>query len=186
MERAGQLLSAWDISVIPDHPPLAWWTDPPGPSESGGTVRLPWSASDDYGVTVLKAELHLTARPGAPPLEVVIPLPDGAPKSAHGIHPHDLIAHPWAGLNVTARLIAEDGSGQTGASEAATFDLPERTFHNEVAKALVELRKGLSVHPDDHDDALTALDGMMQQPEPVRDRLRRISEPERDLLPDGP
>ena len=128
-------------------------------------MRLPWSATDDYGVTHLQAELHLTARPDAPPLVIAIPLPDGAPKSAHGIHPHDLIAHPWAGLNVTARLIAQDGSGQTGASEAATFDLPERTFHNAVAKALIEMRKGLSLHPDDHDDALTALDGLMQKPE---------------------
>jgi uncharacterized protein (TIGR02302 family) len=165
VERAGEPLSAWDISVIPDHAPVAWWTEPPGPSETGGTVRLPWSTTDDYGVTGLKAELHLTARPDAPSLEVVIPLPDGAAKSAHGIHLHDLIAHPWAGLNVTARLIAQDGSGQTGESEAATFDLPERTFHNEVAKALVAIRKGLSVHPDDHDEALTTLDGLMQKPE---------------------
>jgi uncharacterized protein (TIGR02302 family) len=163
--RGGQDLAAWDISVIPDHAPVAWWTEPPGPSESGGLVRLPWSATDDYGVTHLSAELRLTARPDAPPIEIVIPLPDGAPKSAHGIHPHDLIAHPWAGLNVTARLIAQDGSGQTGASDSAAFDLPERTFHNVVAKALIEVRKGLSVHPDNHDDALAALDGMMQKPE---------------------
>lgn len=163
--RGGQPLAAWDISVIPDHAPVAWWTEPPGPSESGGTVRLPWSATDDYGVTHLQAELHLTARPDAPPLAIAIPLPDGAPKSAHGIHPHDLIAHPWAGLNVTGRLIAQDGSGQTGASEAATFDLPERTFHNEVAKALIEIRKGLSLHPEDRDEALTTLDGLMQKPE---------------------
>lgn len=158
-------LAAWDISVVPDHAPVAWWTEPPGPSESGGTVRLPWSATDDYGVTHLQAELHLTARPDAPPLVIPIPLPDGAPKSVHGIHPHDLLAHPWAGLNVTARLIAQDGSGQTGASEAATFDLPERTFHNEVAKALIEVRKGLSLHPEEHDQALTTLDGLMQKPE---------------------
>ncbi len=163
--RGSQPLGAWDISVIPDHAPVVWWTEPPGPSDSGGRVRFPWSATDDYGVTHLQAELHLTARPDAPPLVLVIPLPDGAPKSAHGIHPHDLIAHPWAGLNVTARLTVQDGSGQTGGSEAATFDLPERTFHNAIAKALVEMRKGLSLHPEDHDEALTALDQLMQQPE---------------------
>jgi uncharacterized protein (TIGR02302 family) len=163
--RGGQPLAAWDISVIPDHAPVAWWTEPPGPSESGGRVRFPWSATDDYGITHLQAELHLTARPDAPSLVIVLPLPDGAPKSAHGIHPHDLIAHPWSGLNVTARLIAQDGSGQTGVSEAATFDLPERTFRNVIAKALVEMRKGLSLHPEDRDAALTALDGLMQQPE---------------------
>jgi uncharacterized protein (TIGR02302 family) len=165
VERAGRSLAAWDISVIPDRPPVAWWTEPPGPTDSGGRARLPWSATDDYGVTHLQAELRLTARPDVPPLVIVIPLPDGAPKSAHGIHPHDLIAHPWAGLNVTGRLIAQDGSGQTGVSEATTFDLPERPFHNAIARTLVEIRKGLSLHPEDHDDALTALDGLMQKPE---------------------
>src|SRR4029077_11508842 len=89
-----------DISGTPTPPPVAWWTEPPGPSESGGRVRFPWSATDDYGVTHLQAELHLTARPDAPPLVLAIPLPDGAPNAAHGIHPHDLIAHPWSGLNV--------------------------------------------------------------------------------------
>jgi uncharacterized protein (TIGR02302 family) len=163
--RGGQSLAAWDISVIPDHVPVAWWTDPPGPSESGGRVRFPWSATDDYGVTHLQAELRLAARPDAPPLVIVIPLPDGAPKSAHGIHPRDLISHPWAGLKVDARLIAQDGSGQSGASETASFELPERSFHNAIAKALIEMRKGLSLHPEDHDEALTALDGLMQKPE---------------------
>jgi uncharacterized protein (TIGR02302 family) len=163
--RDGQSLAAWDISVIPDHPPVAWWTEPPGPSEAGSRIRLPWSTTDDYGVTKLRAELRLTARPDAAPLEIEVPLPNGAPKSAHGIHPHDLIAHPWAGLNVTARLVAQDGSGQTGTSEAAAFDLPERTFNNETAKALIAMRKGLSLHPDDHDDALSGLDAMIQKPE---------------------
>lgn len=163
--RDGQELAVWDLSVVLDQPPLAWWTSPPGPSESRGRTRLPWSATDDYGVTELRAELRLTARPDAPPLTIAIPLPAGNPKAAHGIHPHDLIAHPWAGLGVTARLTARDGAGQTGTSEAATFDLPERAFHNEIAKALIEMRKGLSLHPDDHGDALEALDGMMQKPE---------------------
>jgi uncharacterized protein (TIGR02302 family) len=165
VERSGGELAAWNLSVIPDQPPMAWWTEPPGPSESSGRIRLPWSATDDYGVTDLHAELRLTARPDAPPVEIAIPLPNGSPKTAHGIHPHDLIAHPWAGLGVSARLVARDGAGQTGASEAATFDLPERTFHNEIAKLLIEMRKGLSLHPDVHDEALEGLDELMQKPE---------------------
>ena len=164
LERGGQPLAAWDIAVAPDQPPVAWWTEPPGPTETGGRVRLPWSATDDYGVIHLQAELHLDARPDASPLIVEIPLPNGAPKSSHGIHPHDLIAHPWAGLGVTARLVARDGAGQTGTSAPAAFELPERTFHNEIAKALIAMRKGLSVHPDDRGDALAALDELMQQP----------------------
>jgi uncharacterized protein (TIGR02302 family) len=116
-------------------------------------------------VVDLKTQLRLTEQPDAPPLEVAVPLPNGSPKSAHGLHPHDLVAHPWAGLGVTARLVARDGAGQTGTSDAAEFTLPERDFHNPVAKALIAMRKGLSLHPDDSGDALEALDGLMQQPE---------------------
>ncbi len=163
--RGGHELAAWDISVIADQPPVAWWTEPPGPSDLGPRIRLPWSVTDDYGVSRLQAELRLTARPDAPPVEIAIPLPNGAPKAAHGIHPHDLIAHPWAGLSVSARLVARDGAAQTGASDAAVFTLPERTLNNAIAKSLIEMRKGLSLHPDERADALEGLDALMQKPE---------------------
>jgi uncharacterized protein (TIGR02302 family) len=163
--RSGGDLAAWNVSIVPDQPPMAWWTDPPGQTQESARIRLPWSIADDYGVTALRAELTLTARPDARPLEITIPLPNGASKTAHGIHPQDLISHPWAGLSVSARLVARDGAGQTGASEAAVFDLPERVFHNEIAKDLIEIRKGLSLHPENHDDALETLDGLMQRPE---------------------
>ena len=163
--RKGGELASWNVSLIPDRPPTATWTDPPGTTEASAKIRLPWSATDDYGVANLRAELRLTARPDAAPVEITIPLPNGSPKNGHGIHPHDLIAHPWAGLGVSARLVARDGLGQIGASETANFDLPERAFHNAVAKALIEMRKGLSLHPDQRDEALQALDGMMLRPE---------------------
>ena len=163
--RDGRDLAAWNISVTPDQAPSVKWTEPPGRSDIGTRIRLPWTATDDYGVTALQAEIVLTERLAAPKQELAIPLPNGAPKSAHGIHQQDLVAHPWAGLSVTARLVARDGSGQTGVSEPATFDLPERVFHNEIAKALIEMRKGLSLHPAERGDALTALDGLMQDPD---------------------
>ena len=50
--RDGKDLAEWDISVIPDKPPVAWWTEPPGPSEAAPRVRLPWSASDDYEMCI--------------------------------------------------------------------------------------------------------------------------------------
>ncbi len=163
--RNGRELAGWDIVAVPDQPPVARWADPPGRSETGLRSRLPWSVSDDHGVTGLKAELRLTARPGAPPLEVPIPLPGGTPKTAKGLQQQDLLAHPWAGLGVTARLIARDGAGQTGASEDATFDLPERVFQNPVAKALIAMRKALSLNPDERGEALEGLDALMQKPD---------------------
>jgi uncharacterized protein (TIGR02302 family) len=163
--RERQELAAWDISVIPDQPPMARWNEPPGKSEAGAGIRLPWAVTDDYGVASLQAELRLTARPDAPPLVIALPLPGGAPKAAHGVNQHDLTAHPWAGLGVTARLVARDGSGQTGTSTVADFDLPERAFHNEIARLLADMRKSLSLHPDDRGDVLEGLDGLMQKPE---------------------
>ena len=42
--------------------------------------------------------------------------------------------------------------------------LPERPFFNPVAKALIAIRKGLSLRPDDRDSALAGLDQLMTQP----------------------
>ena len=78
----------------------------------------------------LQAELRLRDRPDAPPLVVSLPLPGGTPKSAHGVSQQDLTAHPWAGLPVTAKLVARDALGQTGESRTEEFVLPERPFQN--------------------------------------------------------
>jgi uncharacterized protein (TIGR02302 family) len=163
--RDGSPLAAWTLTVVADQPPTAAWGENPGRPPSGQQTRLPWQASDDYGVTSLQAELYLRDRPDAEPLIVTIPLPGGAPRSAHGLNQPDLTAHPWAGLPVVGRLIARDAAGQTGTSADATFELAERPFHNPIAQVLIAARKSLSVHPDDRGEALEGLDGLMQRPE---------------------
>jgi uncharacterized protein (TIGR02302 family) len=165
VKRGGSTLAMWTLTVVGDQPPTVAWGDNPGRQQSGQQTRLPWKVSDDYGVTGLQAELRLRDRPDAPALIVTIPLPGGSPKVAHGLTQPDLTAHPWAGLPVTGRLIGHDAIGQTGNSADETFDLPERPFHNPVARLLIAARKTLSIHPDDRGDALEALDGLMQQPE---------------------
>jgi uncharacterized protein (TIGR02302 family) len=162
----GSLLGSWALTIVADQPPKAAWGPNPGRREAEQRLRLPWDVSDDYGVTGLQAELRLVDRPDAPPLIVQIPLPGGSPKAAHGISQPDLTAHPWAGLPVIARLVARDASNQTGASAEATLRLPERSFHNPIARALIAARKTLSQHPDDRTQALSILDGLMQAPEP--------------------
>ena len=165
VRRDGRDLAGWDLTVVADQPPVVAWTAKPGRAQSSQQTRLPWQATDDYGVTALQAELRLQARPNAPPLVIAIPLPGGNPKSAHGVNQQDLTANPWAGLAVTARLVGHDAINQTGTSEDAAFDLPERSFQNPIAKLLIELRKGLSLHPDDRDDALAGLDQLLLQPD---------------------
>lgn len=164
VRRGGGELAGWDLSVVADQPPTAAWTAPPGRDHQSQQIRLPWKTSDDYGVTSLQAELRLKARPKAPPVVVGIPLPGGSPKAAHGVQQQDLTANPWAGLPVIARLVAKDAAGQTGDSKDAGFVLPERLFTNPVAKALIAIRKGLSLRPDDRDTALAGLDGLMMKP----------------------
>ena len=158
VRRNGRELAGWDLAVVVDRPPSVAWAEPPGSAGTSQQTRLPWTVNDDYGVVSLQAELRLKDRPQAPPLVVSIPLPGGTPKAAHGVNQQDLTAHPWAGLPVIARLVGRDAPGQPGTSADATFTLPERPFQNPVARALIAIRKGLSVHPDDRDSAVDALD----------------------------
>ena len=164
VRRNGGELAGWDLTVVADRAPTVSWTEPPGRAKGSQQVRLPWQASDDYGVTSLQAELRLKVRPDAPPLIVGIPLPGGAPKAAHGVQQQDLTAHPWAGLPVIGRLVAKDATGQSGTSADADFVLPERPFFNPVARALIAIRKGLSLHPKDRDDAVDGLDKLLMAP----------------------
>ncbi len=165
VRRNGGDLAGWDLAVIADQPPIAEWADPPGRARGSQQTRLPWRASDDYGVVSLQAELRLRDRPEAPPLVVGVPLPGGSPKSARGADQQDLTANPWAGLPVIGKLVARDAPGQVGVSKTAEFVLPERPFQNPIARALIAIRRNLSLHPEDRDSAVGALDPLMMKPE---------------------
>jgi uncharacterized protein (TIGR02302 family) len=168
VRRGGRELAAWALTVVADSPPMVSWPEPPGPAREGGRVpqtRLPWEVSHDYGVTSLNAELHLRDRPDAPALVVPIPLPGGSPKSARGTRVQDLTAHPWAGLPVTGRLVARDAPGLAGTSAEARFVLPERRFQNPVARALMEIRKQLTLNPDDRLTPVQEIEQLSALPE---------------------
>lgn len=162
--RSGSELASWDLTVIAEQPPTAAWTEPPGPAAADPQrLRLPWRAADEYGVTSLQVEMHLRDRRDASPLMLSIALPADAPKSAHGVDEQDLTANPWAGLPVVARLVARNAPGLTGRSGEALFVLPERPFHNPIARALIAIRKGLSLHPNNRDAAVDGLDQLLMQ-----------------------
>ena len=165
VRRDGRELAAWDLAVIADQPPTADWTDNPGRATGSQQTRLPWHTSDDYGVVSLQAEMRLRDRRDAPPLVVGLPLPGGTPKTAHGVNQQDLTAHPWAGLPVIAKLVARDALNQTGESREIEFVLPERPFQNPVARALMAIRRGLSLRPDDRPSAVTGLEALLMGPD---------------------
>lgn len=165
VRRGGRELAAWELTAIPDQPPMVAWNERPTRAAIGQQLRMPWKATDDYGVTSLRAEFRLEARPEAEPLALTLPVPGGSPRTATGATQQDLTAHPWAGLAVTGRLIAADAAGQTGHSEDASVLLPERPFQNPLARMIIEMRKRLSLTPDDRGDVLAALDELMLKPE---------------------
>jgi uncharacterized protein (TIGR02302 family) len=168
VQRRGGDLASWALTVLPDHPPTAAFTDAPGPALSGGRptqqTRMAWRVEDDYGVADAHVELHLRDRPQAPPVLLPITLA-GAPKRAQGVHLQDLTAHPWAGLPVVARLVARDAPGQFGQSPDAEFILPERPFQNAMARAILAVRRQLSLTPEERQQARTALDALADAPD---------------------
>ena len=168
VQRRGGAVASWALTVLPDHPPTAAFTDAPGAALSGGRptqqTRMAWRVEDDYGVADAHVELRLQGRPQAPPVLVPITLA-GAPKRAQGAQLQDLTSHPWAGLPVVARLVARDAPGQVGQSPEASFVLPERPFQNALARAILAVRRQLSLTPEERQQARTALDTLANAPD---------------------
>lgn len=174
VRRGGREIAGWDLTVVANAAPVVVWPEPPGPARGGGRApqtRLPWQVSDDYGVVNLGAELRLRDRPDAPPLAVPIPLPGGSPKSARGARQQDFTTHPWAGLPVLGRLVARNAAGLTSTSGEESFTLPERRFQNPIAQALMEIRKQLTLRPEERLPPIAELDHLSGIPEAWQDDL---------------
>ena len=158
---------SWALTAIPDQPPTAGFPETPGPAGNArrGTpqVRLPWRAADDYGLASVGIELRLRERADAAPVKVPVPL-SGTPRTAQGTAMQDLSAHPWAGLTVRGRVVARDAPGQSGASADAEFVLPERPFENPLARAVLDVRRQLSLTPGERDPAAKVLEALADQP----------------------
>jgi uncharacterized protein (TIGR02302 family) len=165
VRRDGAELAQWSLSLRADAPPSVAWDLPPARAQRGLAIRLPWRAEDDWGLATLRVELRLKLRPEAEPVALDLPLPGGSPRSARGAAQPDLSAHPWAGLEVEARLVARDHAGQEGRSEGAFLELPERSFTHPVSQQLIALRKALSVDPTGREPARRELDRIAGAPE---------------------
>ncbi len=165
--RRGRTQGQWTLAIVPDLPPVVAWASPPGAGTAQRKLqtRLPWTAADDYGVVSLQAELRLRDRPAAEPVIVTIPLPANAPKQAKGVQTQDLTGNPWAGLPVVAMLVGKDAPGQHGTSPAVEFTLPERSFKNPLARAVIDIRKRLALAPEDHAQEGADLAALAEAPE---------------------
>ncbi len=176
--RDGGQLARWNISILPDNAPLVSLTHPPAHTISGG-LQLRWKASDDYGVTALRATFALAPAavnaPGADkplqfkPPQLAIPLPATLPRKASGKFTGNLASHPWAGMEVIMRLEATDQAGNTGRSKPYRFILPGRVFRKPLARALIEQRRDLIRHPKDSRNVATILAALLAWPEGIAD-----------------
>jgi uncharacterized protein (TIGR02302 family) len=170
---AGRELGAYDLTAVPDEAPAIAF-DGEMEATPRFATRLPFAASDDYGIASARAEIRLAPHeiesldPTAKPEDDVIgfDLPAGGGKTeVKAAAFQDLTKHPWAGLEVNVTLSATDKSGQTGQSETRVFRLPERIFTKPLAKAVIEQRRNLSKGPAAIPDVLVALEALALAPE---------------------
>jgi uncharacterized protein (TIGR02302 family) len=148
LRGGGMRLARWQIAVVADHAPGIAFAGKPGPDADGASLRLPWRATDDYGVVSAGMTAHLVAHPSDPALTLPLTLPDGPAPGIDAVQVADLTANPWAGLAVSMRLTDQDAAGQQGASPVETVTLPERRFADPLARRVIAIRKALVLMPN--------------------------------------
>lgn len=163
----GDALAAWDVRAIADAPPRVAFTEPPKPS-GRGTLRIRYKGADDYGVAALRGEVRRTYERGAvvgkevSAFELAVPH-GGAGEFEESIF-QDFAPHPWAGLPVVIRLVAEDAAGQETVSDPVTLILPERQFTKPVAKRIIAERRRLTTAPERRTETVEGLGEIASRP----------------------
>ncbi|MDA8747184.1 DUF4175 domain-containing protein [Litoreibacter sp.] len=145
----------WAISARADQRPKVWFQ---GAIERSvdGEMKMPFNASDDYGVesgtTSINLDLaQVDRRYGlavAPePRETFVldlPMPiNGERDNFSDLLVENMAEHPWAGLNVSFSLDVLDAAGQNSEKDTIETTLPARRFFQPIAAALVEQRRDL-------------------------------------------
>jgi uncharacterized protein (TIGR02302 family) len=170
--RGGAPAAVVVLAVTPAGAPTIAETEDPRANISG-SLTLAYHVEDRFGLASARADF---ARPhdGAGPTPRTLAAPPQAglqlPPTANGVGDArttvDLSEHPWAGAKVTMRLSAVSISGKIGQSGPIEVTLPQRTFRNPLARALVEQRRDLILDPDHAPKRVeTALTGLAIAPE---------------------
>ncbi|HEY6519456.1 MAG TPA: TIGR02302 family protein [Roseiarcus sp.] len=170
--RGGRPIGVAVLAVTPAGNPTIVSTEDPR-ANLAGTLTLAYKTQDRYGLAGARADFarpHEGSGPAprtlAPPPQAALQLPPTATGVGDGRTTVDLSEHPWAGAKVTMRLTAVSISGKTGDSGAIEMTLPQRPFHNPLARALVEQRRDLILDPDHAPKQVeTALTGLTIAPE---------------------
>lgn len=166
---------SWPVGILADEAPLAGFTQTPAGTDEG-RLAFAYAAEDDYGIASARLEMRLDPdqrRPlDGPDFDEAalseirrIKLEGAGGTSGERAVALDLQADPWAGLKVLARVVVEDGAGQTGAAEEEAVTLPTRRFFNPLAKTVVEQRQTLAVAADDWPRVARSFDAVTFAPE---------------------
>ena len=170
--RRGRTAAEVAFAVTPAGTPTIKLTEDPRANLSG-SLTLAYRLDDRYGLSSARAEFalpHDAAKPAprslAAPPQAALQLPASENGVGEARTTADLSEHPWAGARVTMTLSALSVSGKTGTSAPVEVTLPQRTFHNPLARALVEQRRDLILDPDHAPKRVeTALTGLSVAPE---------------------
>jgi uncharacterized protein (TIGR02302 family) len=170
--RGGQPVAVAVLAVTPAGVPTIVSTEDPRANLSG-TLTLAYKTQDRFGLASARVDFtraHEGPGPAprtlAPPPQAALQLPPTDKGVGDGRTTVDLSEHPWAGAKVTMRLSAVSISGKTGESAPIEVTLPQRIFHNPLARALVEQRRNLIMDPDHEPKRVaTALTGLSVAPE---------------------
>ncbi len=155
-------LASFAIEVLPDNRPEVAFAESPRATHRG-VLNPRFRARDDYGLAAIDLELALGFRPEASERLELRRLGRPVTELDEGTY-LDLTPHPFAGQEVEARLIARDVADQEGTSATITFVLPERTFTNVLARAIIASRKQLVAEPDERRAVASQLNIMAQSP----------------------
>ncbi|MEP0519015.1 MAG: TIGR02302 family protein [Hyphomicrobiales bacterium] len=161
---------SWTFEILPDNPPEILFDGQPQVARSGA-LELRYKLKDDYGVTSAHVVFAPVEKPdpNARPLydapDMDLSLPRSRVKEGSGRTIKNLTEHPWAGLEVSMTLLAEDEAEQQGKSPPAEFVLPIRSFRKPLARALVEQRQTLALDANSVPKVGASLDALLFAPE---------------------
>lgn len=152
---AAEDVRVWKFFAIPDKPPSIKISGPLQ-AEAMGSVTLPLSLQDDYGVEDASIRISLDIdridrryglqvepeRVDDADYPVLLPFADSR-QEFEAEFAGNFAKHRWAGLPVRMKATAIDGAGQHDISIVPLETLPGRRFFDPMAAALVEQRRDL-------------------------------------------
>ncbi len=167
----------WNITALRDVPPTIT-AKGDVKRQADGSLKMPFSASDDYGVTGGKAVITLDLgtvdrrfglavdpEPIAP-VSLDLPLPiTGSRTKFDEVLGGDLSKSVLANLPVMVSLSATDAASQTGSAAPIRMVLPGKRFFDPVAAAIIELRRNLLWSRSNAADTAQLFRAILHRPE---------------------